>query len=91
MTRWYVRTPPDDLLVEGGEAIALYPDRFVRLGPIGTWLVVHTETPLAEQTIVRGLDEAFGPPPGMSVDEAAAAALADLVAQRVLTLSEEPT
>ena len=85
MSGRYVRIEPVDLLVLDGEGLALYPDQFVRLGPLGTCLVAAAEAPRTIDDLADALTDAFGsPPPDGDAVNATRAAIADLVAQGVL-------
>lgn len=84
MSGRYVRVERVDLLVLDAESLALYPDRFVRLGPLGTCLLAAAETPRTIDDLTAALTDAFGDPPQSTAAEAARAAIADLVAQGVL-------
>jgi len=80
----YVRVEPVDLLVLDGEGLALYPDQFVRLGPLGTCLVAAAETPRTIDSLADALTDAFGSTPDGTALAATRAAVADLVSQGVL-------
>ena len=84
MTDRYVRVEPVDLLGLDAESLALYPDRFVRLGPLGTCLLVASEAPRTIDDLTAALTDAFGDPPEGSAVDATRAAVADLIAQCVL-------
>lgn len=84
MSDRYVRVEPVDLLVLDGEGLALYPDQFVRLGPLGTCLVAAAEAPRTIGDLADALTDAFGSPPDGDAVDATRAAVADLVAQGVL-------
>jgi len=80
----YVRVEPVDLLVLDGEGLLLYPERFVRLGPLGTCLVVAADAPRTIGDLADALTDAFGSPPDGTALAATRGAVADLVAQGVL-------
>lgn len=84
MSGRYVRVEPIDLLVLDGEGLALYPDQFVRLGPLGICLVTAAESPRTIGDLADALTDAFGSPPAGDAVDATRAAVADLVAQGVL-------
>lgn len=80
----YLRTEAVDHLVHEGESIVLYEDHFVRLGPLGTHIVMAAETPRTINDLAAALTEAFGGPAHGSAVDATRAAVSDLVAQGVL-------
>lgn len=84
MSGLYVRVEPVDLLVLDGEGLALYPDQFVRLGPLGSCLIAAAEAPRTIADLAYALTDAFGLPPEGDAVDATRAAVADLVAQGVL-------
>lgn len=84
MSGRYVRVEPVDLLVLDGEGLLLYPERFVRLGPLGTCLVVAAEVPRTIGDLADALTDVFGSPPDADAVAATRAAVADLLAQGVL-------
>ena len=84
MTGAYQRTEAVDQLVLEGESIVLYEDHFVRLGPLGTRIVMTAETPRTVNDLVAALTHAFGRPAHGSAADATRAAVAHLVAQGVL-------
>jgi len=80
----YVRTPLIDLLEVDGEAIALYENRFVRLGLLATRILVCTESPRSLEDLADSLSEAFGAPSDADPLDLTHATLVDLVASGVM-------
>lgn len=80
----YLRVEPVDLLVRDDESIVVYESRFVRLGPLATFIVVNAETPQTADELTARLTDAFGAPAEGSASDATRRMLVDLVAQGVL-------
>lgn len=84
MSGSFVRVEPVDQLVLDGESIVLHADRYVRLGPIGTHLMVDAGTPRTIEDLAATLTAAFGEPAEGSAVDATRAAVASLVEQGVM-------
>jgi len=84
MSGAYERTPLVDHLEIDGESIVLYEDRFVRLGPLATQLVMTAESPQTIGDLSEALADAFGEPGDGDAEDATRTAIAALVAQGVL-------
>lgn len=84
MNGTYMRTEMVDHLEIDGESIALFGDRFVRLGPVGTHLIAIAGAPHTIDELAAALVDSFGAPAQGSSADATRAAVADLVAQGIL-------
>lgn len=79
-----IRLEPVDRLTDGEDTLLLYPDRLVRLGPIGAAIFDLAAGRVSLPRLARLLEQRFGTPAGVSVAEATRAAVDDLLGQRVL-------
>lgn len=80
----YARTPFVDLLEVDGEAIALYENRFVRLGMLATRILVCAEIPQSLEYLAASLSEAFGAPSDADPLDVTHSTLVDLVTNGVM-------
>lgn len=79
------RVEPSDVFRHEGEALLLFDQRVVRVGPVGLALFDAAANPTTSTALARTLGERFGQPPGTSLDEATARAIEAMLAEGVLT------
>lgn len=77
-----------DVLEDGAEALVLVDDLLVRGSVVSVDLLWLCETPRTVDELVAHCRQAFGPPPGMGIEDATRAAIAALIEADVLR--EEP-
>ena len=84
----FVTVEPADRLDRDGEALLLYPDELLRLGPLAQALTRLAADPAALAELTAGVVELFGEPEGQDATALVRAAVSDLVARGALREEE---
>lgn len=80
----FVTVTPADRLDRDGEALLLYPDELLRLGPLAQALTRLAASPATLAELTAAVVEEFGEPDSMDATELVRAAVSDLVARGAL-------
>lgn len=84
-----VRIPPVDRLTERDESLLLYEHQVIRLGLIGTVIFDAAEQPVDIALLAQHLEDTFGPPATGTSLESTVAAVEELKAQGVLSVTSD--
>ncbi|GAA3863899.1 hypothetical protein [Tessaracoccus defluvii] len=84
----FVTVEPADRLDRDGEALLLYPDELLRLGPLAQALTALAVSPATLAELTAGVVELFGEPEGQDATALVRAAASDLVARGALREEE---